>query len=276
MSGRASSRRRAVLLVGSVAVVALLLPIGLLEIVVTVPDRPAAPPTPDIAPSTPRPPDAADTTGWDVAAQTTLATRPMLRLPEASAWPQPLTEQTAGPPITLPPITLPRPTDPADQPAVTFPPTVDGAVGQLVALTKAGLEGGDPQVYRRAYESIMLPGAPAAETARLYRDLRRVRAGVIGFPPTGAVDGLVFTWTPTSALVKGTTDGNRYAVVCVLGELVAGVHGQSISTGAGDCQALRRVGGRWWISPGATAAPAPLAWPGSADAVRAGYREVLS
>ena len=80
---------------------------------------------------------------------------------------------------------------------------------------------------------------------------------MLGFPPTGPIDGLIFTWTPTSALVKGTTDGDRYAVVCVLGELVTGLKGR-----------------RWWISPGAAAAPATLAWPGSAEAVRAGYRAV--
>ena len=35
------------------------------------------------------------------------------------------------------------------------------AVAQLAALTEVGLEGGDPQHYRRAYEAVALPGAPA-------------------------------------------------------------------------------------------------------------------
>lgn len=267
-------RRRAVLVVGGVAALALLIPVGLLALVGRALD-PAAPlpePVPTGPPATlPPAPSVAGGGGWDVAAQTELARRPMPALPESAAWPQPLAAAEAGPPFTLP-----RPTGSADGVPVGFPPTVEGAIAQLAALTRVGLEGGDPQVYGHVYETVMLPGAPPARTARLYRDLGRVRAGVLEFPATGPVPGLVFTWTPTSALVKGTTDGNRYAVVCVLGELVTGIHGQSVATGAGDCQALRRVDGRWRISPGVAAAAAPLAWPGSADAVRAGYRAVRS
>jgi hypothetical protein len=267
-------RRRTIVLIGGVAAVVLLLPVGLIAALVAVADDQPGPPTREGTPVEPPPVDTApagptDHGEWDTVAQTELATRPMLQLPEAAALPHPLTDQVAGPPIVLP-----QPADPPEPLPVVFPDSVEGAVAQLAALTRVGLEGGDPQRYRRAYESVSLPGAPAVETARLHRDLRRVRAGVLGFPPTGPIDGLIFTWTPTSALVKGTTDGYRYAVVCVLGELVNGLNGQSISTGAGDCQALRRVGQRWWISPGAAAAPATLAWPGSAEAVRAGYRAV--
>ena len=267
-------RRRTTVLIGGVAAVVLLLPVGLIAALVAVADDQPGPPAREGTPVEPPPMDTApagptDHGEWDTVAQTELATRPMLQLPEAAALPHPLTDQVAGPPIVLP-----QPADPPEPLPVAFPDSVQGAVAQLAALTRVGLEGGDPQRYRRAYESVSLPGAPAVETARLHQDLRRVRAGVLGFPPTGPIDGLIFTWTPTSALVKGTTDGDRYAVVCVLGELVTGLNGQSISTGAGDCQALRRVGRRWWISPGAAAAPATLAWPGSAEAVRAGYRAV--
>lgn len=274
--GVGSPASRRVLTVGGVVALALLLPAGFLATLLTATDDVSPPPpAQENVPFEPPPPEATmpDERGgvpWDIAAQTALATRPMPQLPESAALPHPLAEYTAGPPIALP-----EPIGPAGELPVTFPGTVEGAVAQLAALTQAGLEGGDPLRYRRAYEAIMLPGAPAPETARLYRDLRRVRAGVLEFPPSGAVAGLVFTWTPTSALIKGTTDGDRYTVVCVLGELVAGINGQSISTGAGDCQAFRRIGDRWWISPGAAAAPATLAWPGSAEAVRAGYRAVL-
>ena len=273
---RPPHRRRTLVLVGGFAVLVLLIPVGLVvALSARVDDRPgplsreqppAEPPTADTAP-----PGAADAGSWDVAAQAALATRPMLALPEAAALPHQLTGDTAGPSFVLP-----EPTGPPQPLPVAFPATVEGAIAQLAALTRVGLEGGDPQRYRRAYEAIMLPGAPAVESARLHRDLRRVRAGVLGFPPSGTVAGLVFTWTPTSALVKGTTDGDRYAVVCVLGELVTGLNGQSISTGAGDCQAFRRVGERWRISPGPAAAPATPAWPGSVEAVRVGYRAVRS
>jgi hypothetical protein len=267
-------RRRTIVLVGGVAAVILSFPVGLTVALVTVPDDPPEPPAHEGSPAEPppvltAPTSPADQRDWDTAAEAELASRPMLQLPEAAALPHPLTDQVAGPPIVLP-----QPAGPPAPLPVGYPDTVEGAVAQLAALTRVGLEGGDPQRYRRAYESVTLPGAPAVETARLHRDLRRVRAGVLGFPATGPVAGLIFTWTPTSALVKGTTDGDRYAVVCVLGELVTGLNGQSISTGAGDCQAFRRVGQRWWISPGAAAAPATLAWPGSAEAVRAGYRAV--
>ena len=270
--------RHGLRMLGGVAAVALLVPFGLLVALFAVGDEPIVPPAGEKAPTGPAhgalasPPSAEpDVGGWDIAAQTALATRPMPGLPEEAALPHALTERTAGPPIVLP-----APADPAQPLPVGFPATVEGAIAQLAALTRAGLEGGDPQRYRHAYELIMLPGAPPAEAARLQRDLRRVRAGVFGLPPTGAVPGLEFTWIPTSALVKGTTDGGRYAVVCVLGELVSGRNGQSISTGAGDCQALRRVGDRWRISPGMAAAPASLAWPGTAEAVRIGFRAVRS
>ena len=208
---------------------------------------------------------------WDVAAQTALATRPMLRLPEAAALPHPLDRADRRTADRAPgagrsgAALLP----------VAYPATVEGAVAQLAALTRVGLEGGDPQEYRRAYESIMLPGAPAAETARLHRDLRRVRAGVLGFPPTGPVPGLVFTWTPTSALVKGTTDGGRYVVVCVLGELVTGLQ-RSVDLHRRRVTARRSAGS----ASGGGSAPAPPRrrprWPGRAraEAVRAGYRAV--
>lgn len=210
-----------------------------------------------------------DESGWDIAAQTDLATRPMLQFPESVALPHELTTQTAGPPIDLP------------EPGVTagrlvaggFPATPEGAVAQLIELTRVGMAGADPEGYGRAYNEIAAPGAPPAEASFLYRDLQRFRSGT-GMPRSGAVPELHFAWTPTSALIKGTTDNGRYVVVCVLGELVAGANGQSISGGAGDCQALRYLDGEWRISPGAGAARASLAWPGSIEAVNAGYRDV--
>jgi hypothetical protein len=274
---RRSRRPQRRLLAGGIACAAVLFPVGVLVVLLgAADDEPGTDPSPEVTPSVPLSPAPAlgptDSIGdghWDIAAQAELATRPMARLPEAVAWPHALSEATAGTPITLPPAVGTTGAVPSG-----FPATPEGALAQLAALTRVGLEGGDPQRYRLAYESVALPAAPAVETARLYRDLVRVRGRVAGLPRTGPVPGLVFTWTPTSGLVKGTTDGGRYAVVCVLGELVTGIHGQSVASGAGDCQAMRRTGDQWRISPGPAVAPAPLAWPGSAEAVRAGYREV--
>jgi hypothetical protein len=83
------------------------------------------------------------------------------------------------------------------------------------------------------------------------------------------------TYQVTHGLVKGSTDTGRYAVVCVLGELAVGYQGRAISAGVGDCQAMRWTGTDWRISPGVLAAPASSAWPGSADAVTAGYQELI-
>ncbi|MDN5920746.1 MAG: hypothetical protein L0I76_37530 [Pseudonocardia sp.] len=262
-------RRRAVLVLGGIAALIIVLLVGLVAFLLGVgTDDPGpgagAPPA--------RPPATVplDEGGWDVAAQTELATRPMLQLPESAALPHPLTTETAGPPIELP-----EPGNTAGQlVAGGFPGTPEGAVAQLIELTRVGLEGGDPEGYRLAYESVAAPGAPAVESTRIYRDLQQIRAGT-GLPPSGAVAGLMFSWSPTSALIKGTTDDGRYVVACVLGELVTGLNGQAVSTGAGSCQALRRVDDQWRISPGAAASAASLAWPGTAEAVQAGYRDLI-
>ena len=154
-----------------------------------------------------------------------------------------------------------------------YPPTPEGALAQVAALTDAGLVNADPQAYAAAYEAVAAPGAPPATDSRLYRALVEVRAHA-GLPATGPVPELTFVWTPTSGLIKGSTDNGRYVVACVLGQLDAGANGRMISTAAADCQGMRWVGGQWWISPGPAAAAAPLAWPGSAEAAQVGYRAV--
>lgn len=268
-----AERRRALLVLGGIAVLVVLLLVGLVVFLLGLGgDDPAAQDGGQAQPpAAGAPPSGSDTDGgWDVEAQTELATQPMLELAESAALPHALTDEVAGPPITLP-------SPGASAGTVVpggFPATEEGAIAQLVELTRIGLEGGDPDGYRLAYEEVAAPGAPPVESTRIYRDLQQVRAGT-GLPRSGAVAGLVFTWNPTSALVKGSTDGGRYLVVCVLGELVTGRNGQSLSTGAGNCQAMRRIDDQWRISPGAAAAPATLAWPGTAEAVQAGYRDLI-
>ena len=258
---RASRRRAAVILTAAAAVV-LALVVGL--VAVLVPSTPTAAPLPGPAPAAP---DAGGD-GWDLAAQTELATRPMPSLPDGAALPQPLSADSAGPPIRLP--------SPDSRDGLVprgFPPTAEGALAQLAALTAAGLVNADPGAYAAAYTAVAAPGAPAVEATPLHRGLVEIRARS-GLPATGAVPGLTFSWAPGGGLIKGSTDRGRYVVACVIGQLDSGAHGQILSTGAGDCQALRYVDGQWWISPGAAAAPAPLAWPGSAAAAQAGYRAV--
>jgi hypothetical protein len=206
--------------------------------------------------------------GWDLAGQAGLATRPMPVLPAAAALPHPLSAAAASAPIRLP---APAPAAGGGLVPRGFPASPEGALAQLAALTDAGLQGGDPQAYAVVYAAVAGPAAPPVAATPLYRGLVEIRARA-GLPAAGAVAELLFEWAPTSGLIKGTTDRGRYVVACVLGQLDAGTGGRVISSGAGDCQALRWVDGRWEISPGPAAAPAPLAWPGSKEAARVGYR----
>lgn len=264
-------RRRAGLTLGGFALIAVVVLVALVVWLLgrgLAPDQatPVVPLSPGGVGAAPAGPDSG---GWDVAAETALATTPMVQFPESAALPHALTTDSAGPPLVLPPAA-------PDRPGVVaggFPATAEGAVAQLAALTETGLAGGDPQGYALAYQSIALPGAPAAETTGGYTGLQNTRSRA-GLPASGAVPNLTFEFKTVEALIKGTTDGGRYAVVCVLGELTAGINGQSISGGAADCQAMRYVNGDWRISPGAAATRAPTAWPGTAEAVRAGYRAV--
>lgn len=230
----------------------------------TTPPDPSAPP--GVAPG---PAPDLEAGGWDVAAQTALATRAMIAFPDTATQRHELASDSAGPPIPLP-----RPTKTAGRLVPGgFPGTPAGALAQLAELTRVGLSGGDPQTYANTYRSVSLPGAPDPGSTSLYRELQQFRSHA-GLPASGGLAGFQIGWTPTSGLVKGTTDGGRYAVVCVLGEFTVETQGRFVSGGFGDCQALRYVDGEWRISPGALAATAPSAWPGTAEAVAAGYREL--
>ena len=206
---------------------------------------------------------------WAVAAQDALATRPMLQLPPQAAQPQVMTVQTAGPAITLPQPTLRG----GRWVPGGFPATAEGALAQLKALDETSMKGGDPQVYARAYRGLSLPGAPDPGSTGLSAVLTSFRSHA-GLADTGTIPDLVVTYQVTHGLVKGSADAGRYTVVCVLGQLSVDYQGRTISAGVGDCQAMRWTGIDWRISPGTLAAPASSAWPGSADAINAGYREL--
>jgi hypothetical protein len=206
--------------------------------------------------------------GWDWAGEAVLATRPMPMLPPSAAAPRPLATRPAPGMLRLPSATGELAVVPAG-----FPPTPPGAVAALAALTTYGLSGGDPAIYAADYAAASAPGAPAPRTARLVDLLSSIRA-TAGLPPTGPVPDLTMTWQLTEGQVKGVLDEGRYAVVCVLGQFSATYQGRVLADGVGDCQALRWVSGQWRISPGPAAATASDAWPGSQDAVNAGYQEV--
>lgn len=198
-----------------------------------------------------------------------LAVRPMLRLPPRAALPQPLTEQTAGQPITLP-----KPTQHTGERVPNgYDVTARGALARLVAITETGLRAGTPDGYAQVYREVAQPGAPDPRRTPLYLAIRGFYDGA-DLDPTDPAGEVSMTYEPTHGLIKGSASGGEYVVVCVLGRLSIDYRGHTSTAGIGDCQAMRHTGRGWLIANGAPAAPAPHAWPGSADCVAAGYREV--
>ena len=205
----------------------------------------------------------------NTGAEDSLAQQPMLTLPPQAAQPHQLTDQSAGPSITLPqPVSTVGHWMPDSLPA-----TPAGALAQLKILDEKALAGGDPAVYASAYRQASLPGAPDPSTTGLMILLTSFRAHA-GLPNTGVAAGVTVAFNASEGLIKGVVDGGHYAVVCVLGELTVQTLSQTSSIGVGDCQALRWTGLSWRISPGALAAAGPCAWPGSVESVTAGYREL--
>ncbi|WP_246258078.1 hypothetical protein [Amycolatopsis anabasis] len=258
------SRRRAGVRLGTIVitVVALAGIVAALLVArsVTAPPRSSPQPQPSTAPVPIEP-------GWDTAAEAALAAHPMLSLPLEAAQPQELTTQTAGPDISIPaPSTVVGRWIPDG-----FPSTPEGALAQLKAINEVGSHGGDPTTYARAYTESAMPGAPSVDGSGLHRLLSRFRTRA-GIPAGQPKPGLTVSYEVTHGVVKGTTDGGRYTVVCTLGQLSFDFQGQTTTFGVGDCQAMRWTGAAWRISRGPRAAYAPLAWPGSLPSVQAGYR----
>ena len=206
-------------------------------------------------------PAATPTTAPTVAAQDALAARAMPALPASAARPQPLAD--IGPEA----IRLPRPMSTEGVVPTGFPPTPLGALAQLAAIDTVALRDLTPPQVESTYRWAALPGAvPIGEwTPYLAATAALDASGV----PNGSAD-LRSTFTPVAGQVKGTI-GAHFAVVCVLGEWQV-TYRTTSRAGAGDCQRMVWDDGRWRIGAGAQPAFAPSAWPGSVDAVQAGWR----
>lgn len=258
------ARTRAGLRLTTVVVAAIVLVGAVAAVVIARYVTPArsAPSTMSSAPATPSPAGAG-------AEEQALAAQPMLQLPAQAAQPQAMTTASAGAAIAVP------------APSITvgrwipggFPASPEGALGQLIALNVTVLAAADPQVYATGYRAVSEPDAPDPGSTGLAALLRSMRSRA-QLPATGSVDGLSASFRVTHGQIKGTASGGRFAVVCVLGQFTVGVDGQAVAAGVGDCQAMRWNGAEWRVAAGALAAAAPCAWPGSADAVKAGYREL--
>ena len=207
---------------------------------------------------------------WDVSAEAAIARRPMVAFSVEATQPHTLSTHTAGVAIPLPTATIRTGTV-----AQGFPHTAEGALAQLKALDETGMQGLDPAAYDLAWHELALPGAPAPAGVGLVRAASAARSRA-GLDATGPVDGLTSTYQVDAGLIKGTTDGGYFVVPCVLGELSVIAPTSARRAGAGDCQGMRWVQGRWRISPIALPSAAPCAWPGTEEAVTAGYRAVIS
>lgn len=273
-------RARAVtkLAVGAVSVVAVLFAVAAITAIAlngsgthttATPPNPAAGSTPQQTPGTATPGNPPGEGGtWDVTAEDTLAGQAMVEFSVETTQPHTLSTRTAGTAITLPAATVRTGAVPAG-----FPHTPEGALAQLKALDETGMQGLDPDAYDLAWHELALPGAPASSAVGLVRAASGTRSAA-GLDATGPVDGMTSTYQVDAGLIKGTADNGNFVVPCVLGELSVITANSARRAGLGDCQALRWVDGRWRISPTALPSVAACAWPGTEEAVTAGYRAV--
>lgn len=198
-----------------------------------------------------------------------LVRRPMLQLPQEAIQPQPLSTDSGGPAIRIPET---------QQQAGRWipgsaPGTPEGALAQLSALDETALRGANPAAYTHGFTERSEPGAPPADDTGLYALLRSLRTSA-GMNPTGMALGLTADYDVVQGQIKGTAERGNVVVACVLGQYSVDYRGQTVTAGVGDCQAMRWNGREWRIAATPLAAPAPNAWPGSADAVAAGYRDL--
>ena len=172
----------------------------------------------------------------------------------------------AGPTITVPAATT---VGPADVPT-GFPPTPQGALGQLAAIDTTVLTAMSIVHTGAVHREWALPGAPSVEQWVMTRNVQTFLAAS-GSPPLDDIS--VVTVTPVAGQVKGT-DGEHWTLACVLLDVRATITA-SARIGYGHCERMQwhddEQGGRWMIAPGAQPARAPSTWPGSQAAVDAGW-----
>jgi hypothetical protein len=185
----------------------------------------------------------------------------MVSFPAQAAEPTVLSTDSAGPALVLPAFVIP------------VPATPEGAVATLIDSDEHALTGLDPAIIAESYRLLALPGAPPVTGSTPYDTSLNLRMRQ-QIAARGPISGLSASYRVSQAQIKGTAEDGMFAVVCVLGELSVTWQAVTVSLGLGDCQAMRMTADGWRISAGPRAAPAPNAWPGSAAAVRAGYREV--
>jgi hypothetical protein len=192
-----------------------------------------------------------------------IAAAPMLDVDPLDARPMAPATQ-AVPTISIPSATRTG----AGGVASGFPHSPEGAVGQLAAITVTVLAqmsiAGTGEVYR----AWAMPGGVGAPAWELTGNVRIFLAAA-GQGPAKDLTTVVAV-RPVAAQIKGS-DGPDWTLACVLLDVEA-----TITTRAriayGYCERMQWAGSGWMIAPGPAPARAPSTWPGSAVAIRAGWR----
>ena len=171
-----------------------------------------------------------------------------------------------GPTVSVPAATT---VGPADVPT-GFPPTAQGALGQLAAIDTTVLTSMSIAHTGAVHQAWALPGAPGVEQWAMTSNVQAFLAAS-GSPTLDDIS--VVTATPVAGQVKGT-DGEHWTVACVLLDVRATITA-SARIGYGHCERMQwhddEQGGRWMIATGAQPALAPSTWPGSQAAVDSGW-----
>lgn len=244
------SRTRVLVILGSVALGALCLLVGLvLTIITALVDAPAQQMSSG----------AAD--GDSVRDR--IAAEPMFAVAESAA-------RTPEVAVALPPAVALPDSDGVGPVGVVsgFPRTPLGAVAQLAAIDGHVLTAMSVPTAVATYEAWALPGGVGAAD---WAQTSNVRAFLAAAQQPGeAKDPVTFVSAiPAAYQIKGM-DGDSWLVACVLFDVTARI-AESARMGYGTCERMQWTAQGWRIAGGIPPAPAPSTWPGSSLSVQAGW-----
>ena len=191
-----------------------------------------------------------------IAAATMLATTPA--------------DATGGTPVLglLPEIAIPLVDQIGPEGIPTgYPHTPEGAVGQLGEILVSVLGSMDLAHAQRVQRSWF---ADPAGTDGVWPVLGLIQSFLeAGRMPSGLDPGASLRVIPAAGQVKGS-DGDGWHVACVLVEITYTYRDQA-RLAYGHCERMTWDGDRWVIGAGAHPVPAPSTWPGTEQALQAGW-----
>lgn len=166
-------------------------------------------------------------------------------------------------------IEIPNPTTTgAARVASGFPPTPEGAAGQLGAILVEVVQTMSVPRAHEIHEAWADPNAGPAEEWAMTQNVAEFLASA-GLSGQEAGTRARVKVTPAAAQIKGT-DGQDWVVVCVLLDISASID-RTADVAYGHCERMAWDGERWVIASGAAPAPAPSTWPGTDKAADAGW-----